>query len=140
MLTKELENGLSLVSDQGSPLIILYNCSVIGEGSTVWTGSAFDCPDINNSIILRHSEFLTGNATAQETCNNGSIAGRGVSVDGDCFTSQLYFSVTSDFVGENHNVICIYENGSCELIIGNATIILLGTRMILLPLLLACYL
>ena len=128
MLTRELDNGLSLnfVSD---PLQGIYNCTVAaGEGSTVWTGSAFDCPGTNDSIILRHHEFFTDSTTAYGTCNNGSITGRGVSVNGDCFTSQLYigFSVTLDLVGEN--VICIYKNGSQELIVGNATI-RLGTML-----------
>ena len=119
VLTRELDNGLSFVSD---PLQGIYNCTVVGEGSTVWTGSAFDCPDSNDSIILRHHQFSTDNTTAQGMCNNGSIIGRGVSVDGDCFTSQLYvkFSVTLNLEGEN--VICIYKNGSHELIVGNTTI------------------
>ena len=80
-------------------------------------GSAFDCHITNDSITLRHTADY--NATAG-TCNNGTITGKGVSVEGDCFTSWLYISATPDLEGEN--VTCIYENGSSELIIGSVPI------------------
>ena len=117
------QNGLSLVSDQGSTFI--YNCSVVGEGQTVWTGSAFDCPDKNDSIILRHSEFLTYNSSSTAgTCNNGTIFGEAISVEGDCFTSRLLIFATSGLDGKY--ITCIHENGSSELIIGVAGMFLLS--------------
>ena len=113
------ENRLSLVSSEGS--VLIYSCSVVGEGSTVWTGTAFDCPSTNDAIILKHN--ITEYNTTVGTCSNGAIiTGRGLSVEGNCFTSQLNIRATADLEGES--VICIHRNGSNELIIGCTTIVL----------------
>ena len=110
------EEGLSVVNNTGS--ILIYDCSVVGEGSTVWTGFGFDCPSSGDCIILRH---ITKYNTTSGTCNDGAITGRGVSVDGDCFTSQLKISYTPDLKGTN--VTCIYDNGSINVIIGTTPIV-----------------
>lgn len=114
MLAKEFK-GLSF---DGS--VLTYKCSVIGEGSTVWTGGGFDCPNSNNRITLINSaEYIT----AFGECNDDSnkIAARGVSVAGDHFTSKLYINYTPDLKGTN--VTCIYDNGSVEVIIGTTPIV-----------------
>lgn len=98
----------------------VYNCSVVGSGKTVWKGSAFDCPDKNDTVNLVHSQFSTENARASGTCNNGMIVGYGIKVEDDCFTSQLNVTVTSDLDGKD--IICVHDNGSSELVIGNVTI------------------
>jgi hypothetical protein len=65
----------------------------MGGFSTVWRGTAFDCPGRLNEIELRHTRFNeTGLATGE--CNNGNIIGRGRNrtFDGHTdskFTSQL---------------------------------------------------
>jgi hypothetical protein len=66
----------------------------VGGFSTVWKGTAFDCPGRLNEIELRHTRFNeTGLAT--ENCNNGNIIGHGRNrtFDGpntdSKFTSQL---------------------------------------------------
>ena len=38
---------------------LTYECTVVGLGVTVWTGSAFSCPSSNNEIALLHSRFLS---------------------------------------------------------------------------------
>ena len=115
VLAREFE-GLSVVNNVGS--ILSYDCSVIGEGSTVWTGGGFDCPGSNNRIILKNSaEYIT----TFGACNGGSITGRGVSVAGDHFTSELDINYTPDLKGKN--VTCIYDNGSVEVIIGTTPIV-----------------
>ena len=109
------ENKLSLVSNEGP--VLIYTCSVIGEGSTVWTGSAFDCPRTNDSIVLRHT--IKYNTTVG-TCNSGIIFGKVVAVEGDCFTSQLNISATPDLKGKN--ITCIQRNGNEEMIVGSEII------------------
>ena len=113
------ENGLSIVSNVEPTLI--YSCSVTGEGSTVWRGSAFDCPSSNDSIILRHTTAY--NATSG-TCNNGFITWRGVSVVGDCFISQLSIDIWAYIPDlEGTNITCVYDNGSIEVVIGTISIV-----------------
>jgi hypothetical protein len=110
------EEGLSFVGSVGS--VLTYECSVVGEGSTVWTGGGFDCPSTNDSIILRHT---TEYNTTSRTCNSGSITGRGDLVDRDLFTSLLIIYYTPDLEGTN--VTCIYDNGSIEVVIGTTPIV-----------------
>ena len=115
VLAREFK-GLSVVNNVGS--ILSYDCSVIGEGSTVWTGGGFNCPSSNNRIILKNTaEYIT----AFGACNGGSITGSGISVAGDHFTSELIINYTPDLKGTN--VTCIYNNGSVEVIIGTTPIV-----------------
>lgn len=116
--------------DQNSELTVLsdcvcsghnlrYECTVVGEGTTVWQGSAFICPSINE-ISLRHTKFKTQTAVGE--CNNGSIRGHGVSVIGNCYTSQLNVSVSSSLSGKT--VECLYDDGLTTTTIGNHSIII----------------
>ena len=120
VLAREFK-GLSFINNVGS--ILIYDCSVIGEGSTVWTGGGFNCPSTNNRIILKNTaEYIT----TFGVCNSGSIIGRGISVAGDHFTSELNINYTPDLKGKN--VTCIYDNGSVEVIIGTAPIVYVPER------------
>lgn len=96
-----------------------YECTVVGEGTTVWQGSAFSCPSIND-ISLRHTKFRT--QTAFGECNNGSISGRGVSVIGNSYTSQLNVTVSSNLSGKT--VECVYDDGLTTTTIGNSSMLI----------------
>ena len=104
MLITEL--GLSYIgcsTSTGGTLI--FECTVIGSGVTVWQGSAFDCQESNDEISLRHSEFTSSEYRA---CNNGTIVGQGIKVEGNSYTSQLTVS-TKSYKGI---IECIYDNGT----------------------------
>ena len=36
---------------------LTYECTVVGAGSTIWTGSAFNCSNSNYMILLLHNRF-----------------------------------------------------------------------------------
>jgi hypothetical protein len=77
-------------------------------GAIIWTGSAFDCTSTNNEIIIfLSSRFSTGNI---ETCNNGAIVGRSLSIEGNHYTSQLNVTITPDTAGTA--IGCFHDNGS----------------------------
>ena len=46
-------------------------CTVMGGGTTVWRGTAFDCLEQSDEIVLRRFHFESGRATGE--CNNGMI-------------------------------------------------------------------
>ena len=100
---------------------------MVGEGSTVWKGSVFDCPSKNNSIIVTHHLFTVTNSTnVTRTCNNGTIIGNSVEVEGNCLVSRLVITIVPGL--DRKNVTCIHNNGSSELIIGNEIIFLDQTK------------
>ena len=97
-------------------------CTVKGRSgrpgdATVWRGSAFDCSSANNEIALIHSLFGSKSSTvAAGECNSGSIHAHSVRVEGNCYTSQLYITVTTNMIGKT--VECVYDNTSIESVIG----------------------
>ncbi|MGJ8946006.1 hypothetical protein AB9K17_24250, partial [Salmonella enterica subsp. enterica serovar Kentucky] len=34
--------------------VLTYTCTAVGTGNTLWEGTAFDCFENGNGIILRH--------------------------------------------------------------------------------------
>ena len=82
--------------------------------STVWKGSAFECPSSNNEVILLHSRYSSSNSSA--SCNyNGSvtIVVQIVGVSGNTYTSQVTIrdsAIKSDLIGKT--VECVRDNGS----------------------------
>lgn len=97
--------------------VLVYQCRVVGPGSTKWNGTAFSCND--NEIILRHSLYGGPGGTSGE-CNNGAIVGRSLEVAGNRYTSQLSVSV-GDEVSSNTTVRCVY-NGNTAQVIGTSTL------------------
>ena len=73
--------------------------------TTVWTGSAFDCPETNNRIYQVHSHAPD---ESYRICN-GDIVARISSVEGNNYTSQLNVTVTPETMGKT--VECHYDNG-----------------------------
>ena len=103
-------------------------CTVVGVGSTVWSGTAFDCPERGNEILLRHSQFESGGAVGE--CNNGMIIGHfhNRTFDGlnSKYTSQLTIQLPSlnatNNTLEEKTVECIYDNGTTVTVIDTHTI------------------
>ena len=99
-------------------------CTVVGGFSTIWRGTAFDCPGQVDEILLRHSQFESGTAL---NCTNGIIMGRSHNRTFDdsnsTFTSQLIIhlpslNATSNRL-EGRTVQCIHDGVT---VIGNNTI------------------
>lgn len=61
----------------------IYECRIIGNGITVWKGSAFDCPQSNNEITFL-SSFK---------CNNGAITAHIIAAENNTYISQLTVSL-----------------------------------------------
>ena len=84
--------------------ILTFECNVRGVGSTVWRGSAFNCP--LTEIVLRHSQFIDSTGT----CNDGAIVARGVSVESNCYTSRLNVTLSSSLNRES--IECAHHNST----------------------------
>ena len=82
-----------------------YECTVLGEGAFIWSGSALDCPSSSNEIILLQIDF-----GLYITCNNGDIVARILPVEGNNYTSQLSVTITPGTAGKT--IECGYENGT----------------------------
>ena len=116
--------GLTLLSpsDCGSCVghQVLYECTTVGIGHTVWEGTAFThCS--GGKIILSHSLFSSSGT--MDTCNNGAIVGQSIMADGNCYTSQLNVTVNAGMNGQT--VVCVYNNGVTESTVGTSTIMIL---------------
>ena len=83
----------------------IYECTIFGEGATVWRGSALDCPETNNEITLLHS----GNSTVQGSCNGGALTATIIRIERNSYTSQLTVNVSADMIGLN--ITCSYDSG-----------------------------
>ena len=84
---------------------LTYECTTMGT-DTAWFGTAFNCLG-GHSILLRHSTFL--DRRAYGSCNDGSIVARGISIEGNHYTSQLNVTVTPDIAGTT--IVCYNLNG-----------------------------
>ena len=99
--------------------VVSLECTIVGGGTTVWEGSAFDCSSNDNEIQLRHSQFQNKNLVGQ--CNDGNILARPFSVvQNNCFTSQLNITVTMRMDGET--VVCVHDDGGNMTTVGTWTV------------------
>ena len=97
---------------------LIYSCNVVGGGSTVWSGTAFDCPSTSSEITLRHSQYASNQAFGM--CNNGDIEGQGLEVTNNCYTSQLNVTVREGL--NNKTVQCIQNSNQGTRQIGQSTL------------------
>ena len=93
--------------------ILTFNCTIVGGGVTQWNGTAFDCTNTLNEILLLHDNFNTPEG-ANKRCNNGQIRGSSLSVNDNCYTSQL--SVTTSAALNNKTIRCIHNNELGEML------------------------
>ena len=104
----------------------------MGGISTVWRGTAFNCPGHGNEIALPHAQFKTGGATVIVVCSNGMIIGRNLNralnFDGSNskFTSQLFILLPllndANNTLDGRTVECTHFNGTTGDVIDNLTI------------------
>ena len=85
---------------------LIFNCSVVGGTTTIWRGTAFDCPLDGSEITLRHSLFASNEAIG--ICNSGDISGQGLGVVNNCYTSQLNMMVRESL--NNKTVQCVLNS------------------------------
>ena len=86
--------------------LLTYTCTAVGGGTTLWGGTAFDCPSTANEIILRHSLFAVRGAFGD--CNNGAIVGRSLRVENNCYISQLNVTISTSL--NNKTVQCAHNS------------------------------
>ena len=70
---------------------MIYECTVSGEGVIVWSGSAFECIDSENEIILFSIDL------GFVECNNGAVKAQR-----NNYTSRLIITDRS-LIGSNIN-------------------------------------
>ena len=86
--------------------VLMFTCITMGEGSTIWGGSAFnDCPQ--NRIILSHSQLNLPRGHGE--CNNGEIMAKLLEVSGEFYTSQLNLTVSVSGGASNRTVECAHS-------------------------------
>lgn len=128
MLELTLNQSLVQLTDHVCPgYEVIYECTVCGEGATVWRGSLLECP--GDQINLRHSQFES--CLANGECNNGAVIARNtgfINIDcTQCYISQLRFLAND--VYDNKTIFCYHFNGTSETIIGVDTVTLIrGTH------------
>ena len=98
--------------------VLTYACTTVGRGSTLWTGTAFDCT--NNMINLRHSLFNDSNRGATGDCSNGALVGRSIGVMDNCYSSQLIVRIMADM--DNKTIRCDHRPGTEIFPIGQSTV------------------
>ena len=89
----------------------VFQCTVVGSGSTVWRGGIFSC--LGNEVSLRHSQFQSG---AAGECNNGAIVAESLSVVDNCYTSRLTVAVQMEMDGQT--LECAHDDGLTVTTIG----------------------
>ena len=110
---------------------VTYECTVCGQGATVWTGSSnlFNCHD--GEILLRHQRFKEHTSGECNTINGAVVAnstGPGVAGINNftCYTSQLHLRNQSYSDGDN--ITCLYNNGISESDVDTAIIATTGIK------------
>ena len=114
-------NAFQVTSCPGELLTI--ECAIMGSGTTVWQGTAFQCDGNNfNFIALRHSQFR-GSDKPELSCNNGAIIAQAIGVVNDSYISQLNVTVSSEL--DNTTVECWHDYNLTTTVIKSNNIIVL---------------
>ena len=106
--------------------VVNYTCTIVDTsgnppiGSSLWRGTAFNCPGSSNAISLSHSLFNTSGG-ASGTCNSGALTAENVGVVDNCYTSRLMVTVSSVLNGTT--VECTLSGVR---VVGSRTILLTG--------------
>ena len=93
-----------------------YECTVSGNGATIWKGTAFNCSLTNNELAVFH----TVNFTSQRSlpCNNGAITVHAIGAENGSYKSQVTIQVSDELNGTT--VVCAYDNGTLSIEIDSA--------------------
>ena len=106
---------------------IVYECSLSGPGSTVWSGTLFRCPAQQNEIFFLHSRF--DGLTKYCNITNRSLAAHAVKRENNCFTSLLNFSADPSM--NNSTAMCIHDNEMDSITIASQTLIVITGKITL---------
>ena len=100
---------------------LIFRCTALATADdvTIWKGTAIDCRDGNNIIVLIHSRFISPGGTSRD-CNNGAIVARSIGLEDRQYTSQLNVTVTNEMAGKT--IICLTANASDQIIQLSTTI------------------
>ena len=101
---------------------VVYQCIVtditMGGLVTIWQGTAFDCSDIGNVILLVHGQY---GMSITERCRNGALVGEGIGNNSNDYTSQLSVMTDRDLNGTT--IECVLNPSTA---IGSDTILVGG--------------
>ena len=95
-------------------------------GATVWTGTAFDCPEIEDELTFLHTRNRFTNTS--RGCNDGAITGRGIRIEENRYTSQVNIMVDSYMDGKS--VECVSDHGIHKTLVDNSSIMITSGTMI----------
>ena len=107
---------------------VSYDCMVTDPSSppirsTVWLGSAFNCPLASLQITLLHPHFGSG---VSDSC--GGLTAMSVGVSGTEYTSRLTLTATDELNGKTINCTLsgVVLEGSDTIRVGGESILRLG--------------
>ena len=122
-----VEEGLRLLDIAGCVCpgdLLTYECIVLGEqaGTTVWTGTVFNCTANNREISLFHDRYESTEG-AYGVC--GDIVGRSINttngnISTEYYVSRLTVPISSDTAGKV--IDCQYDNGVTVISVEKMTI------------------
>ena len=107
--------------------VVNYTCTIVDTsgnppiGSSLWRGTAFNCPATSNVISLSHPLFSTSGGTSG-TCTSGAITAESVGVVDNCYTSRLMVTVSPAL-----NETTVECTLSGVRVVGSRTILIAGT-------------
>ena len=101
------------------------NCTTVGGGITIWTGTAFSQVGCNGAISLPHTDFLNliaGNVSRFCPDSPPAINATALSIIDNSYTSQLI--VLKDRMDLNGStIVCQHDEGTLITTIGTYTIV-----------------
>ena len=90
--------------------VLTLSCNVSRNGTTVWNGTAFDCPSTNDHILFV-SEIFNSSRPVNKSCGDDVIA-RVVSADDYIYRTELNFTANSPSSnGKQVTIQCGYDDG-----------------------------
>ena len=105
-LPEDRITGLGCIPER---MNVSYQCTVVDTssiGSTVWSGSAFQCPDSSNQINLQHGQFSELEMGGLPSCGTFRITS--LRVNGSTYVSQLSLTATTELNGTT--ISCSFGN------------------------------
>ncbi len=108
MLPVERTTGLGCIPEGNT---VSYECTVSdddGGSSTLWRGSAFNCPSSSDTISLNHFLYEPNGVTL--TC--GDLSAMSIGISGNDYTSRLTLTATAGLNGRT--VECSRSGSSVE--------------------------
>lgn len=109
--------------------MLTFECTTVGFDQTLWKGTAFNCDNRGDQIILLNSAFSSGGTGSRGTCGDNLVA-QGIKVDDKCHTSQLNITITSSGLNQT-SIECMYSSNEVNTI-GKTVLTLLSSKELIL--------